>query len=234
MSNGIQPSLHKQSRDALSRISSLEEDLGKLKKLAESNFKMYAELFNKLGETLLQTDDKLAASEQLFETLVGKEAVSKIVAERQAARKQQQVEMLQKRVEDEKKFIEIGLQVGYLTKVSVVTPKTIIVGQQLNKEGQVVGLERQQFLLTQMNEQVQGLFVNQTEGSIVSLPQGEVFKVTETYDIDMEQYAEFMKSQQERLNKDLKEVSATNQDVKEVPPTLSSVPAETTQEPTNV
>lgn len=194
--------VQQKSKDALSRISELERNLTALDQLVKTNLKLYADLFNKLGETLLQTEDKTAA----FEQLLGPEAVSAIVKDRQETRKKQQEAAIQKRMEEEKLFISTGLENEFLTTVSTVSQNTVIVGQQFNGQGAVVGLERQQFLLSQVNAQIQALFL--AKGlEVVTLPQDETFKINELYDLNIEKYTQWMKVQQDELNKSLSKVS---------------------------
>lgn len=204
--------MFQKGKDAITRLNELEKEVGKLTELARTQAKMYAEIFNRIGDKLVESDDKFIAVEQLlsteaFKQLLGLDKDSNPIAEvvnaRTEARKLQQEEVIKQRTENEQKFITIGLESGYLTVAPTISMRSVVIGQQQNSEGKIIGMERTQFFVNQLNPEVQGLFLDKPANSTVVLPMGETFKVTELYDVDIEKYTKFMQEQQAKLNEEM-------------------------------
>lgn len=164
----------------MDQVEYLTKSVENLERAAEKNNTLPAQVLQAVNSTLEQKIGGLVTVLNGVIRILGKEAVEQAV-------KDQQAEDDQKQVERAKAQIEAGLAAGVIKKVEAVTPESLVVGVEYNKEGVPFPPGRTQMKFDQMQPIFQQDVLGKTPNTELEIknPNGEVvgkFLLTEIYE----------------------------------------------------
>jgi hypothetical protein len=151
------------TKDALARITELEE--------------MIPAISNAVNKSLQQVDQHLGNFNDTLEAvtaLLGVEQVSAKKAELLAARVVQQVE-------NQKNAVAEAVKGGSLLVTGAVTEKSLVIGVETDKDGNVAGSGRVQLPMQGIKPEFQAQLLGKSVGASFDLPTGGKFTCTEIY-----------------------------------------------------
>ena len=161
-------SVRKQTKDALARITDLEEQLPQIVQGVNSGL-------GQANNQISQLQELVEALTEVIGGLAGADAVPKAVVDLRAKH-------LAERIESEKAMLEAGVKNGDWVTVDAVTTKSLIVGTEADKDGAVLNGGRIQILAANLKPEFKEKLLGQKVGGGMDLPTGGKFTVTEIYD----------------------------------------------------
>lgn len=98
--------------------------------------------------------------------------------------KQSRLVIAQNKVAQAKAGLAAGVEQGYLTVASAVSDNSVVCGEEILPNGEVLPPGWQEMAYKALNEEYRGKFAGKAVGESVELPTGGKFTVTEIYDLD--------------------------------------------------
>ena len=178
------PSVRQTQRSLSDRVGGLEQNLARV-------------LFG-INQRFQASDQRLITLEDLVEALVNLQGAQDV----QAFVNEKRVERAHEAAAKEKASLEEGITDGFVLKAASVGDKSIIVGKYFNAEGKVIEPGRAQLVIPGVQPQFKELLIGKTTGTVLDLPNGEKFELTEIYEVDEEKAREVMKAKAEKAAAD--------------------------------
>lgn len=177
MSNNLnKESLRRQAKNAIKRIEDLEQQ--------------YLELAQAMQSAVTGLQKRTSVTEEIIDAVVEMFGVEKV----QEAIDQRRKERDDKAIADQKKDLEDGVEVGYLSKSDAVTATSLIVGKETDSQGNVMGLGFNTVLFEQIGATFQDQLLGKGVGTSIDTPVNGKFEVLEVYNLDKDKYQEFVKA----------------------------------------
>lgn len=167
MSNSMQRQLSqkKQVKSALERIDQLEQDI--------------PQIVMGVNEAIMgqrQATGELAQVVEALTEIIGSGNVDSKIKEIQERKTLARVEQAKKNLED-------GLEKGTVVKADAISDKSLVVGRETDKDGNVVFPGRAQVTFDQIAPEFQDKLLGQGAGFAVETKAGGKFEVVEVYDV---------------------------------------------------
>ena len=171
MSNPMQRQLSqkKQVKSALERIDQIEEDIPQIVLgVNDALLELRGELRNRISP--------LAQITEALTEILGSDIVDAKIKEIDQRKTMARVETAKKNLED-------GLAKGTVVKADAISDKSLIVGRETDKDGQVIFPGRAQLTFDKVAPEFQDKLLGQGVGFQVDTQTGGKFEVVEVYDV---------------------------------------------------
>jgi hypothetical protein len=167
MSNGLQRNLsqRKAVKSALERIDSLEQDM--------------MNLAGGINEAMIQANNRMTGLAKIIEAVVELFGAETVDAKIKEVEKRNQDAAL----DAAKKALEDGVSKGDLQKTDVVGDRTLIVGREFDKEGNLIPPGRVQLMFAGVRPEFQEKIKGQSAGFSVETPSGGKFEIMDLYTV---------------------------------------------------
>lgn len=152
-------------RSALDRIESLEKDL--------------IGLVNGINQVVGPLAQKMPVLEEIVQALVGQVGQEQVDSAIQAAR----TKRAQEASDASKAMLEEAIKAGSVVPTDKVTEKSVLVGEESDKDGNVIHPGRVQLTYDTIKPEFKTQLLGQEAGFSVDTPAGGKFKVTEVYNM---------------------------------------------------
>lgn len=165
MANGRQISQRKQVRSALERIDTLEQDVPRI--------------FQAVNEALTQSNQRMSQLGKVLEAVVelfGSETVD-------AKIKEIDTRNVQAQADGARAALEAGVADGTLVSALDINDKSLIVGREIDADGNVVFPGRVQLMFSGIRPEFQEKLLLQGPGFVVETQNGGKFEVLEVYNV---------------------------------------------------
>jgi hypothetical protein len=159
-----QLSLRGRNLDNSKRIDAIEQDIPRILGGVNDGFTRLSSQLSELTEIV-----------NALVSLVGEDDVAKSVTESRIAKAQQESDAA-------KAALAQAVTDGKYKATDVITEKSVIVGNEKNKEGVTIPPGRAQLLFTKLLEEFREKMLGQKVGFTVTTPPGGTFEVTEIYE----------------------------------------------------
>lgn len=160
----------KQARNAMERVSALEEAVDSIGKTVNS-------IIGPINNTFSNLQQQLSQAVEILDVLVKEFGPEKVEASLLAERKAR----LAAKQASEKQTVEEGVKAGTLKVADTVTPEALLVFEESDKDGKVMEFPRAQFWYKQLLPNFQTQIANNLVGFKMVSPENHTFELKEIY-----------------------------------------------------
>ena len=161
-------SLRSKGKAIAERLTELEDNFARTLIGVDEKFNNVASALNEINEVL----------EVIVEEL-GKDRVDDLLKAKRLVRSQAQAAA-------EQKSLESAIEDGYVSSSEVITPDSLLVGEEVLPDGSLLNTGRQQVIYTKLAPRFQEILLGKQVGEVVKTPAGGTFTVKEIYHVDVE------------------------------------------------
>lgn len=163
--------------NGLSKLS-FRAEFNQLKKKVDDFNKVVSNVFQAVNESLKKANDRLVSVEEISDavaTLLGTDEVAEQI---RVARKKRAEDAVKHRLE----AVDLALKAGTLVVSEAFSDKSVAVGVERDKDGNVVGTDQQVLLSGEFLPNVKALLLGKKPGDKVTLENETTFELTALYD----------------------------------------------------